>query len=54
MAYKQGDIVFLRSIIAPIAVMFEHSGYYDYQYTGSDPEGNLFYFNDEDVVSEAK
>lgn len=49
MTYQQGDIVFLHNILAPIAIMFEHSGYYDRQYTGSDPEGNLFYFDDEDV-----
>lgn len=53
MKYKQGDMVFLKSSINPITVMFMHSGYYDYQYTGRDPEGTLFYFDDEDVVNEA-
>lgn len=53
MKYKQGDVVFIKNIVTPICIMYEHSGYYDSQYTGSDPEGNLFYFNDEDVTNEA-
>jgi hypothetical protein len=49
MKYKKGDLVFLWEGGLPVTVMYEYSGHYDFQYTGSDSEGVLFYFNDEDV-----
>lgn len=54
MKYKQGDVVFLKDMLDPIVIMYEHSGNYDYQYTGSNPEGDIYYFNEEDVTHEGK
>lgn len=53
MTYQQGDVVFIKNILAPITIMYEHSGNYDSQYTGKDPDGNVFYFNNEDIINES-
>lgn len=47
--YKDGDVVFTNKENTPLLITAIHSGYYDYQYTGIRENGDIVYFNEEDV-----
>lgn len=50
---KVDDIVLLNTKTSkPVAIAFLHSGYYDYQYTGYTNDGEVVYFNEEDICED--